>query len=98
MVYTGQDIDYDLLPGHLRGGVREYIEHGRLPGHFLTAVIKNDLGNACSHADETCRLRLFDIVSFFYNEVPSDCWGTPDRVRTWHDHSGLAGINRPGGP
>ncbi len=93
MTYAGQDINYDLLPDHLRGGVREYIEHGHLPGHFLTAVIKNDLGNACNHADETNRLRLFDIVSFFYNEAPSDCWGTPSLMEAWRNHSGLAGMN-----
>lgn len=86
------EIDYNLLPRHLRGGVREYIEHGHPPGHFLTAVIKNDLGNACSHADETCRVALFGIVSFFYNEAPSQCWGSPDRMQAWRDHRGFAGM------
>ena len=75
--------DYGRLPPHLQGGVRRYIEKGIPPGDFLTAVITNDLFLAIGHADDTSLAALRDIVRFFYNEVPSKCWGTPEKMKTW---------------
>lgn len=74
---------YELLPEHLRGGVQRYIEHGIQPGHFLTAVICNDLIEACGRADETCKRELFNIVKWFYNEAPVLCWKSPERMLAW---------------
>jgi len=78
-----QDINYERLPPHLQGGVQRYIEQGVPPGDFLTAVITNDLFLAISHADSTSLAALPDIVRFFYNESPSRCWGTPEKMKTW---------------
>ena len=78
-----QDINYERLPPHLQGGVQRYIEQGVPPGDFLTAVITNDLFLATSHADSTSLAALRDIVRFFYNESPSRCWGTPEKMKTW---------------
>ena len=78
-----QDINYEQLPPHLQGGVQRYIEQGVPPGDFLTAVITNDLFLAISHADSTSLAALPDIVRFFYNESPSRCWGTPEKMKTW---------------
>jgi hypothetical protein len=75
--------DYGRLPPHLQGGVRRYIEKGIPPGDFLTAVITNDLFLAISHADSTSLAALPDIVRFFYNESPSGCWGTPEKMKAW---------------
>ena len=83
--------DYTKLPEHIRHGVKIYIEHGIEPGDFLTAVISNDLKGSFAVADEINRDRLFDIVSFFYNEAPMDCWGSRERMAAWIKHSGLAG-------
>ncbi len=93
----GHDIDYSLLPAHIRYGAQEYIERGHLPGHFLTAVIENNLKESFGKADETNHERMFDIVSFFYNEAPADCWGSVDRVRAWVSHDGLAGMGEGAG-
>jgi hypothetical protein len=76
-------LNYSLLPERLRGGVARYIEHGVPPGHFLTAVVSNDLREACARADDENRRRIWEIVSWFYNEAPYPCWGSPDRVRDW---------------
>ena len=78
-----QDINYEQLPPHLQGGVQRYIEQGVPPGDFLTAVITNDLFLATSHADSTSLAALRDIVRFFYNESPTDCWGTPEKMKLW---------------
>jgi len=75
--------DYTLLPPHIREGVKHYIERGARPGHFRTAVICNNLAEAMGRADDTNRARLFDIVSFFYNEAPGPCWGSPEKMKAW---------------
>lgn len=74
---------YDLLPEHMREGVRSYIEERVPPGGFLAAVICNNLRDSFAFADHINRERLFDIVSFFYNYAPGICWGSPERMKTW---------------
>jgi len=77
------DINYGRLPPHLQGGVKRYIEEGVPPGGFLTAVIENNLRLAVGHADSTSLAALPEIVQFFYNESPGDCWGTPEKRKLW---------------
>jgi len=76
-------INYERLPEHIRGGAKRYIEYGIQPGHFLTAVICNDLFEAFARADITCRNALFDIVGFFYNEAPGGCWGSSEKMKAY---------------
>lgn len=84
--------NWNLLPEHIRDGVRLYIEHGVPPGGFLTAVISNDLKNALGRADDIHRPRLHDIVRFFYCDAPAGCWGSPEALDEWIDAGGLIGI------
>lgn len=77
------DRNYDLLPEHIRGAMKRYIEDRLQPGGFLEAVLSNDLAGACGRADHINRDRLQDIVSFLYNEAPTTCWGSPERVKAW---------------
>jgi hypothetical protein len=76
-------LDYSKLPGHIQGGVQRYIEKRIEPGSFLSAVICNDLREACACADDINRHRLFDIVSWFYCEAPGNCWGSPEKFLAW---------------
>ena len=76
-------INYDRLPEHIRGGVKRYIEDKIPPGDFLTAVICNNLKESFGRADETNIAHMFDIVSFFYNEAPSGCWGSKKKMNDW---------------
>ena len=78
-----QYINYERLPPHLQGGVQRYIEQGIPPGGFLTAVITNDLFLAISHADNISLAALPEIVRFFYNETPTMCWGTEEKMKAW---------------
>ena len=71
------------VPEHLHSGLVNYFVHHISPGHFLTAVLENNLCEAMGRADETSRAGLFEIVNFLYNDVPFNSWGTPDRVDTW---------------
>lgn len=37
-----REINYSILPEHMREGTRRYIEHGNRPGDFLYLVLSND--------------------------------------------------------
>lgn len=76
-------VNYNLLPEHIRGGTKRYIEQGILPGDFLQAVICNNLRESFAQADDININRMFDIVSFFYNEAPSLCWGSKETMKNW---------------
>jgi hypothetical protein len=67
----------------LLGAIERYVNQGILPGSFLEAVLCNDLKQACACADTDNRRQLFEIVQYLYWEVPSLCWGSPERVAAW---------------
>lgn len=71
------------VPHHIRSGIRAYVDHHKLPGSFLQAVICNDLCNALFHADRTNRENLIAIVSYFHNETPAGCWGSKEAMEAW---------------
>lgn len=63
--------------------IRKHADHGTPCGHFVTAVLCNDLKEAIGRADQENLRDLIEIVSYCYNEIPSTCWGSPDAVATW---------------
>lgn len=77
------DINYDKLPEHIRKGFRAYIEKGQLPGGFIQAVLRNDLRESFARADDINIFRMFDIVSFMYNQAPARCWGSQADIDAW---------------
>jgi len=38
------------------------------------------------------RAALFEIVSWFYNEAPAQCWGSKERYVSWMGCMGMEGI------
>ena len=75
--------DYSKLPTGLQGGIQRYIENGYPVGHFLTAVLSNDLLGAVSRADDKNIKLIPEIVKWLYNEAPGSCWGTVEQVQAW---------------
>ena len=76
-------MNYELIPEHCRESVRAYIEERHPIGGFLTAVFSNDLVLAHGTADSTNLAALHDYCNFLYNEAPSSCWGSKDKVFDW---------------
>jgi len=74
---------YDGLPESLRNGMRCYIEDHVETGGFLHAVLSNDLRAALAFADSDNLCDLYAIVVWIYNEAPSTCWGSPEKVAAW---------------
>ncbi|MBA7539996.1 hypothetical protein ES705_32285 [subsurface metagenome] len=74
---------YKELPRSLQYGVQAYIELGQIPGDFLCAVIENNLVGAIRRADSGNQVALPKIVGWIYNEAPSQCWGSHDKLVDW---------------
>lgn len=72
------------IPRYMHGGLIRYYENGIEPGSFLTAVINNDLKEACGRADDTNRHCLFNYIMWFYNEAPTGSWGHSDATEQWY--------------
>lgn len=77
-------MDYTGLPESLHRGMKEYVEHGVRPGQFLCAILKNDsVTEAVTRADAGNVIRLYDIVIWCLNTLPSSAWGTPEKFEEW---------------
>ncbi len=71
------------IPKRMAIKIDEYIQTGAEVGHFLTAVICNDLTEALFHADPENLQNLRAYACYFYNEAPSPCWGSPEKMAAW---------------
>ena len=71
------------VPGGLRDGLIHYVAERRPVGHFLTAVLENNLREAMARADSDSRAKLYQIVFFLYNYTPAPCWGSVQNVNEW---------------
>jgi hypothetical protein len=64
--------------------------NARIPtGDFLRAVLSNNLSESIGRADEDNLRALPTIVAYIYNELPSLCWGSEERVQRWLEHREL---------
>jgi len=80
MGYQHRDCE---IPDHMTGAIGRYIEHGILPGSFLTAVLENNLIEAVGRADSVNVHELPAYVGYLYNEAPADCYGSKELVSAW---------------
>lgn len=71
------------IPDYMQEGIDRWVNHGILPGDFLTAVLTNNLFEAVARADEENLHNLPAYVGYFYNEVPGSCWGSIEKVKSW---------------
>jgi len=67
----------------VKEAIDRYVDHRIHPGGFLEAVLCNDLKESLGRADDWNREDLFSIVSYCWNNIPYDCWGSPERVKAW---------------
>ena len=74
-----------VIPDHMMDGLTRYIESGIPPGHFLRAVIINDLKEAVGRADDENVKILPAYVGYLYNEAPAGCWGSQEAFDHWVD-------------
>lgn len=71
------------VPEHLREGLVRYLVHRIQPGHFLTAVLENNLLQAVARGDDVSLAGLPNLMRFLVNAAPGDASGSPETVREW---------------
>jgi hypothetical protein len=72
-----------VVPEHTMAALRRYeLLHIRT-GDFLYAVLTNNLKEAFQRADDSNIENMYAIVNYCYNELPSVCWGSPEKVGAW---------------
>ena len=81
-----------LIPPHMWGAVRRYVNQGISPGSFMTAVLENNLTQAFCRADDINTQYMRNWADFVYNHMPSNCHGTPEKVAAWLERGGLHGM------
>jgi hypothetical protein len=74
----------DMIPRDLRAGLVRYVSQGITPGHFLCAVLDNDLFDAVGRADSRERLLdLVPVIEWLFNHAPSNCYGSKAKRLAW---------------
>lgn len=71
------------VPGDLISALLRYQHDHIAPGGFLRAVLENNLMESVGRASKASRDALCSIVQWCYNELPSESWGSPERVDNW---------------
>jgi hypothetical protein len=72
-----------IIPEHMGEALDEYVDRGRPVGDFLYAVLTNDLFEACGRADMHNAPNLTAYCAWLYNEAPSQCYGSREKVVAW---------------
>ena len=79
----GCGMNYENIPPLVMAAMKRYVDRHTKSGGFLTAVICNNLTDAVFRADKETYRALRDIVGWFWNVAPSDCWGSKEKMETW---------------
>jgi len=74
-------IDYTKAPNQsMVAAIKRYVDHGIMPGHFLTALFSDKLTNTFARADETNGLAIKEWVEWVYNEMPLRLVGSLEKM------------------
>ena len=82
---------YKLIPQHMQDGLTLWVEKGVMTGHFMTAVMENDLMEAYGRADEQNQWSMRNWCVFLYSYAPRGCYGSRANVAEWRKVGGLEG-------
>lgn len=76
------------IPERMMCGITRWVEDAIYPGHFLTAILSNDLAEAVGRADDENMQNIPAYMGYLYNMVPSACHGSVEKMKAWK------GLNR----
>lgn len=82
------------IPTSLKEGLIRYRDHRIETGGFLRSCLENDLIGALGKADFDNRYRLFEIMGWVVNEMPRECYGSPEAVKTWLREEGTVFLDQ----
>lgn len=78
-----QHAEYSRIPESILRSIYGYIEYRQATGHFLNAILTNNLYEAIARADKESLAALREIVVFVHMEVRADAYGSADKVQSW---------------
>ena len=78
-------INYATIPVDVRNSIDAWVTRAIPPGSFVTAVLENNLSEAFAHADDWSLDAMHSIVAYVYNEIPSPCWGSAEKMKAWRE-------------
>jgi hypothetical protein len=77
--------DYRLINADIKQTIDLYVNDKCPTGGFVNAVLDNNLVEAIARADSDNLPNLPHIVSYCYNKIPSECWGSKEKVKKWYN-------------
>lgn len=75
--------EYSKIPKRTIEALDRYVHSRIVPGHFLIAVLTNNLFEAMDRADKENRDALYEIIRYVWNELPLACWGSKEKMDAW---------------
>ena len=72
-----------MIPEYTKESIDSFVARKLPPGGFVSAVLENNLSQAFARADLENERHMKDIVSYVYNHIPMDAWGSPEKVAAW---------------
>lgn len=83
------DDEDELIPENMRSKLQAYVDRGEPMGHFLTAVVCNDLKEAVFRADSLNLGLLKNYLMVMYWNMPSQSQGSKEKMDAWIAKCGL---------
>jgi len=74
---------YPKAPLHILEAIADYAANRTVHGHFVSAVLENDLSEAVFRADKDSLRGLADIVRYVHWEIPNNSHGSRQKVTAW---------------
>lgn len=78
---------YPYVPICTLTDIVAYWEMRRPVGSFLRAVLENDLMGAFARADIVNACNMQHIMAFIYTVLPTNTYGSPEKVKRWLNES-----------
>ena len=78
----------DSIPINLHGGLVRHILAGEPVGHFLSALLTNDLMETVVLADPESLANIRPLCIFLNNSTPPLCHGSHAKVKAWREEGG----------
>ncbi len=82
----------DSIPISMHGGLVRHVLAGVPTGHFLAALLTNDLMEALVRADPNSLANLRPLCLFLRNSTPPLCHGSHAKVNAWREEGGALGV------
>tara|TARA_B100000949_G_scaffold135172_1_gene119060 strand:- start:2259 stop:2624 length:366 start_codon:yes stop_codon:yes gene_type:complete len=77
--------EYGDAPVKVLAAINRWVQYRDYPGSFTTRLLCNDLIGTVRSADEESLAALPIILRYLHNEVPTQCYGSEDKVTAWRN-------------